>query len=160
MADLAFAMPFVPDDFEVPITAGTDRFVLEPLDVIHNEADLAAWSSSIDHIRRTPGFPDGDWPPVSGMPSEQNRSNLGRHASDFAHRKGFTYTVLDRADRQVIGCLYIYPSKKDGCDAEVSSWVTAGRAELDEPLYRFVADWLDRSWPFTSVEYAARPAAP
>ncbi|HWE55209.1 MAG TPA: hypothetical protein VG435_06825 [Acidimicrobiales bacterium] len=151
-------MPFVPDDFDVPTAAGTDRFVLEPLDVMHNEADLAAWSSSIDHIRATPGFPDGDWPPLAGMSSDRNRSDLARHADDFAQRRGFTYTVLDPADGRVIGCLYIYPSKKDGHEAEVSSWVSAERAELDGPLYRFVSDWLDRGWPFTSVDYGPRPA--
>ena len=28
-------------------------------------------------------------------------------------RRGFTYTVLDPESRDVIGCLYIYPSKDE-----------------------------------------------
>ena len=81
--------------------------MLVPLGPQHNERDYAAWSSSIDHIRATPGFPDGDWP--HEMTLEENRGDLERHARDFAARTGFTYTVLDPDDGDVIGCLYIYP---------------------------------------------------
>jgi hypothetical protein len=34
--------------------------------------------------------------------------------------------------------------------------VRADRAELDEPLYRAVRDWLARDWPFRRVDYAER----
>lgn len=57
--------PFVPDDFDPPTALVTDDFRLEPLGPQHNAADLAAWTSSIDHIRATKGFPDGDgWAPT------------------------------------------------------------------------------------------------
>ena len=82
---------FVPDDFAVPWELVTSEFRLEPLGPQHNEADYAAWTSSIDHIRATPGFPDGRWP--YPMPPERNLADLRRHAEDFANRAGFTYTV-------------------------------------------------------------------
>jgi hypothetical protein len=47
---------FVPDDFTVPAGLRTDTFALEPLGVRHNDLDYAAWTSSIEHIRHTPGF--------------------------------------------------------------------------------------------------------
>ena len=72
---------FVPPDFEPPTSLVTERFVLEPLGPQHNEADHAAWTSSIEHIRATPGYPDGDWPPVGGMSLENNLADLTRHAS-------------------------------------------------------------------------------
>ena len=92
---------------DVPLGLATDDFVLEPLGPEHNEADSAAWTSSLEHIRRTPGFPWGTWP--REMTVDQNREDLERHADDFRERKGFTYTVLDPAHRDVIGCVYIYP---------------------------------------------------
>lgn len=46
----------VPDDFVVPAGLRTETFVLEPLGVRHNALDHAAWTSSIEHIRLTPGF--------------------------------------------------------------------------------------------------------
>jgi hypothetical protein len=36
-------------------------------------------------------------------------------------RVGFTYTVLDPVDRDVIGCVYLYPSPLDGVDVRARS---------------------------------------
>ena len=58
--------PFVPDGFDPPTELVAERFRLEPLGPQHNASDLAAWTSSIDHIRSTPGYPDGNWPPCRG----------------------------------------------------------------------------------------------
>jgi RimJ/RimL family protein N-acetyltransferase len=140
--------PFVPAEFVPPTTLVAERFRLEPLGPQHNEADLAAWSSSIDHIRGTKGYPDGRWPPVEGMSPEENLADLTRHAADFEARKGFTFTVLDRGSDEVIGCVYLYPSSSSEHDVEVQSWVTAGRAELDGPLADAVAAWLVDEWPW------------
>jgi hypothetical protein len=124
--------------------------VLEPLGPQHNEADYAAWSSSIEHIRATPGYPDGRWP--REMTLDENRADLERHARDFETRRGFTYTVLDPASRDVIGCLYIYPAETGG--ALVLSWMRASHAARDAELRRVVRAWLDDAWPFERVEYA------
>jgi hypothetical protein len=146
---------FVPDDFDPPRGLTAARFRLEPLGPRHNEADYAAWTSSMQHIRDTPGFATGNWP--REMTIDQNRDDLLRHERDFEARTGFTYTVLDGED-DVIGCVYIYPltSDPEPGGAHVDSWVRADCAELDVPLYRAVSDWLARDWPFRRVEYAAR----
>jgi hypothetical protein len=125
---------------------------LEPLGPQHNEADHSAWMSSIDHIRATPGFPYGQWPPVTGLSLAENLKDLEHHADDFERRVGFTYTVLDGEDR-VIGCLYIYPLRSDPRVAQARSWVSANRAELDLPVHDAVAGWLATEWPFTDVRY-------
>ena len=146
---------FVPEDFAVPDGLSTDRFRLEPLGPQHNEADYAAWMTSIDHIRATPGFPDGRWP--REMTLQENLRDLERHAQDFAGRRGFTFTVLEAGTGSVIGCVYIYPAKGDpGRRAAVSSWVRADRAELDRAVYDAVLTWLEGDWPFDALEYAAR----
>ncbi|MDA2978627.1 MAG: N-acetyltransferase, partial [Actinomycetota bacterium] len=63
---------FVPDEFVTPVTFEGEGFRLEPLGPQHNERDYAAWTSSIEHIRSTPGFQDWDWP--SPMTLDENRS--------------------------------------------------------------------------------------
>ena len=145
---------FVPPDFDVPLGLQTPHFVLEPLGPQHNEADYAAWTSSMDHIRATPGYADGSWP--REMTLDQNRADLERHADDFRKRSGFTYTVLAPGTRDVIGCVYIYPLPDSDDDARALSCVRASRAELDAPLWRAVSDWLASDWPVGSVEYAPR----
>jgi hypothetical protein len=147
---------FVPRDFDVPRRLETPLFVLEPLGPEHNEQDYDAWTSSMDHIAATPGWGDGRWP--REMTPDENRADLRRHADDFNSRTGFTYTVLDPANRDVIGCVYIYPLPDSDDDARALSWVRASRADLDVPLWRVVTDWLASDWPFRSVEYAPREA--
>ncbi|HEY1698877.1 MAG TPA: N-acetyltransferase [Trebonia sp.] len=146
---------FVSADFGVPSGLSTELFVLEPLGARHNESDLAAWSSSIEHIQATPGLVGWGWP-TRVYTLAENESDLVRHAADFAERKGFTYTVLDPATREVIGCLYLYPSRRDGFDVHARSWVRADRASLDKSLYDAVTRWLAESWPFRNPEYAQR----
>jgi hypothetical protein len=145
-------MSFVPDDFQPPLGLGSDEFLLEPLGPEHNEDDYEAWSSSIEHIRATPGFADSRWP--HAMSLEENRADLERHARDFAARSGFTYTVLDPADRGVIGCVYIYPDRSGEADAVVTSWVRATHAGSDAALRELVSRWLAEAWPFQRISYA------
>ncbi len=106
----------------------------------------------MDHIRATPGFEDWDWP--HEMSREENLADLEGHARDFVNRTGFTYSILD--GDEVIGCVYIYPSRDAGHDAAVRSWVRASRADLDEPVWRTLSRWIEDSWPFANPSYATR----
>ncbi|WP_340682793.1 N-acetyltransferase [Amycolatopsis coloradensis] len=147
---------FVPAGFVPPTSLVTERFRLEPLGPQHNSADHTAWMSSIEHIRSTPGYPDGDWPPRYGMTPEENLTDLHRHASDFARRTGFTFTVLGPADDVVIGCVYLYPPDSEEWDVTVQSWVRADKAELDAALADAVARWLASEWPWKRVDRCGR----
>ena len=143
---------FVPDTFDAPVYFEGDGFRLEPLGPRHNERDHEAWMTSIDHIRSTPGFEDADWP--APMSLEQNLGDLEGHSADFESRSGFTYSILD--GEEVIGCVYIYPSRVEGADASVRSWVRVSRADLDVVVWRALAAWLAEEWPFERIDYAPR----
>jgi hypothetical protein len=120
---------FVPPDFDVPLGLETSEFVLEPLGPEHNELDYDAGTSSMEHIAATPGYSDGSWP--REMTRDENRADLQRHADDFRTRTGFTYTVLNPAGRDVIGCVYIYPLRDSDNDVCALSWVRESHAHLD-----------------------------
>jgi hypothetical protein len=145
---------FVPDDFVVPRSLVGEGFWLEPLGPEHNEGDYRAWTSSMSHIRATPGFESWSWP--KPMTLAENLGDLERHASDFAARSGFTYTVRASGSDEIIGCVYIYPLGDGGPGAAVRSWVSADRAALDGVVYAAVSEWLRSAWPFTAVSYAPR----
>jgi len=152
---------FVPEDFAVPDGLVAGEFRLTPLGPQHNEADYAAWTPSIDHIRATPGFIAGSWP--HEMSLADNLRDLERHAHDFAERRGFTYTVLSTRTGDVIGCVYIYPARgrEPGSAAgrrraSIQSWVRADCAALDPVLHDAVRAWAERDWPFESIDYAPR----
>jgi len=142
---------FVPPDFRPPTGFAVGTFHLEPLGPEHNDRDYAAWTSSMEHIRSLPGYPDGRWP--REMTLAENLADLERHARDFAERRGFTYTVLDPTD-DVVGCLYIYPAKDGVHDTRVLSWLRASEAEHEEAFRQAVADWLaGDAWPFERPRY-------
>jgi hypothetical protein len=147
---------FVPLDFVPPTSLVSEEFRLEPLGPQHNQADHAAWMSSIDHIRSTPGFTDSKWPPPGGMTPEENLSDLQGRADDFTRRAGFTFTVVDPGDGDVIGCVYLYPSASTDYDVTVHSWVRADRSSLDLPLADAVARWLATDWPWERVDRRGR----
>ena len=146
---------FVPPSFAVPHAYAWSEFHLEPLGEQHNDRDHVAWMSSIDHIRSTPGFSpqeEPNWP--AAMTLEKNSEDLVRHAKDFEERRGFTYSILEGDD--VIGCIYIYPSRLPGRDAEISSWVRRSRADLDAAVREALGLWIDEAWPFANPHYAGR----
>jgi hypothetical protein len=145
--------PLVPDDFVIPAPPRTADFWLEPLGEQHNDADYAAWTSSMDHIRTTPGFPDSGWP--HEMSLEDNAGDLRMHAGHFDERYGFTYTVRSTTDDDVIGCVYIYPSRV--ADVDVRSWVRVSHAGLDAELWSTVLTWLQEQWPFDPDRIAYVP---
>jgi len=82
--------PFVPSDFVVPRALAADGFRLEPLGPQHNDADHAAWTSSIEHIRATPGMLHDRTPPDT-MP-EQLRENLREQRPPVAAWVAFVHS--------------------------------------------------------------------
>lgn len=140
---------FVPATFTAPEPPRTGNFWLEPLGPQHNEADYAAWTSSVEHIHATPGFESKRWP--HPMSLEQNRGDLLMHADHFERHLGFTYTVRSTVDNDVIGCVYLYPADDASVDASVRSWVRLSHAHFDRELWLTVGAWLTDAWPFTVV---------
>lgn len=77
-----------------------------------------------------------------GAPRRRLRRQEGLHP----HRAG-----PDGGD--VIGCVYLYPSKDSRYDVSIQSWVSAERAQLDKPLADAVAAWVEEAWPWERVLY-------
>ena len=137
---------FVPAGFYPPPGLAAGELRLEPLGPQHNERDYAAWTSSMDHIHRSPGYAGRSWP--HEMSPAENLADLERHAHEFVERSGFTYTVLDETD-DVVGCVYIYPCDDGVHDAIVLSWVRESQALKDGDSRRVVAEWpTSDAWPF------------
>lgn len=150
--DMAAASSFVPADFIVPTTFQGPGFYLEPLAAKHNERDHEAWSSSTEHIHKTPGMEGRDWP--HDMSLAENLKDMEMHWREFQERTAFTYSILENDN--VIGCVYIYPDKERDADAHVRSWVRKSRAEMDRVVWQSISEWLLTEWPFAKLRYAER----
>jgi len=145
---------FVPDTFLVPEQLIHEHFVLKPLKAIHAELDYQAVMSSVDHLTGVIGR--RDWP--GDLTLEEDRVALAGHEWEFENRTGFVYTVMNMAETEVIGCVYIYPSRLDDFDTEVVLWVTENEFDkgTDKVLFDAVALWLDTMWPFEHIIYPGR----
>lgn len=150
-------LPFVPADFEVPLTLETAEFRLRMLTVNDVVKDYDAVMSSVDHCRTV--WPDLGWP--AGLTLEQNLVDLGWHQKEFQTRRSFAYTVVDPAESAVLGCVYVEPTKRRGYDAVVFLWArqSALAGGLEERLYAAVTRWLRERWPFGRVAYPGRSIA-
>jgi len=121
----------------------------------HAAVDHATWTTSIEHIKATPGFGGRAWP--SGIASpEENAAGIRKHELDFAERRGFAYVVLAPVTGEYLGCVYFYPPRSPAFDVDVRSWVKAEAASLDKPLHDCVRVWLADRWPWRAPDYAWR----
>jgi len=118
--------PFVPDNFEVPAVLETERFRLRMLTVNDVVKDYEAVMTSKEHIHDIwgPGWPEG-------LTLEQNLIDLGWHQKEFQRRRSFAYTVVALDESRVLGCVYIYPTRKEGYDADDMRVTLEGERLID-----------------------------
>lgn len=147
--------PFVDADFEIPAVLETQDFRLRMLTVNDAAKDYDAVMSSVAHLKKV--WPGSGWPEDS-LTIEQNLVALGWHQQEFWNRSSFAYTVVTLDESQVIGCVYIDPTRKRGYDTEVYLWVRESELKrgTDEKLYNAVESWLNRKWGFDNVAFPGR----
>lgn len=146
---------FVPLDFTAPSDFTTEDFYIRPISGEDAELDYPAVMSSIEHIKQIMG--SRNWP-TEQLSLEEDRNDLTRHEGEMIRGEKFVYTVLNREQTEVLGCIYIFPSRWDDHDAEVSMWTTeeAYNNGLDVILFSSVKEWIRTEWPFEKVVYPGR----
>ena len=90
------------------------------------------------------------WPPTT-MSIEADRADLARHEREIEAHESFNYCILDEAETELLGCIYIDPPEGESlADAEICWWVVdhAVGGELERVLDAFVPRWIADDWPF------------
>lgn len=147
---------FVPKDFEVPDILQNEYFRIRMLTVNDVVKDYDAVMSSIRHLQEM-FLPIWNWP-TENLTFEQDLIDLGWHQKEFQMRSSFAYTVVSLDGSLVLGCLYIYPTKKAEFDAEIYMWVRQSEVAngLDAILFATVKKWIESEWPFKNPAYPIR----
>src|SRR5579864_4941638 len=126
---------FYPRDARIPEALRTDEFLVRPLRATDVTLDYDAVISSRAELLLGSG---GTWP-REGFTLEENLADLQRHEQEHQERVAFTYTVMNPAETECLGCVYIVPLKRlvdpDGASNEylnentayVSFWVRQSR---------------------------------
>lgn len=145
--------PVLAREFDVPESLETERFRLRMLTVNDVVKDFDAVTTSQEHLNDLwgPGWPEG-------LTLEQNLIDLGWHQKEFQRRRSFAYTVVALDESRVLGCVYIYPTRTKGYDAEVYLWARQSElaSGLESELFNSVKSWMVAEWPFKNVAYPGR----
>lgn len=147
---------FIPQDFEVPQSLETDKFRLRPLTALDVDKDYEAVMSSLDHLQ---GFfgERSKWP-SRDLTKEKDLEDLKWHQKEFQERSSFAYTVVSLDEKEVLGCVYIFSSRKEGFEVDIFAWVRKSEFDkgLDPILFETVKDWIKQKWPFKNIRYPGR----
>lgn len=151
--------PWIAPDFAVPTLAEGPGFKLVPLGPALVEVDYRAYMSSIAHLQQN--FTRSTSWPHGGLTLADSKVDMETEAGRFARRESFAYAVLTPDGTRERGCVYVYPGKFGGYDAEVRLWVTASEYEagFDAELYAWTQAWIARDWRFAKVAYPGRAIA-
>ena len=145
---------FIPSEFIVPEKLETEEFRLRMLSIDDVDKDFEAVTSSTDHLSKV--WPETEWP--KGFTLRQNLIDLGWHEKEFQNRTSFAFTMVTLDESKVLGCVYFFPSRKAGYDAEIFMWVRASELAkgLDQRLFDVVQSWTASEWPFKNPAYPGR----
>ncbi|UYV16413.1 twin-arginine translocation pathway signal protein [Porphyrobacter sp. ULC335] len=148
--------PWIAPDFAVPTLIEGPGFKLVPLGPALVEIDYRAYMTSIAHLQAT--FTRSTSWPHAGLTLADAMVDMETEAGRFERRESFAYAVLTPDGLRERGCIYVYPSKVPGYDAQVQLWVTAAEYEagFDAELYAWAKDWIARDWPFAKIAYPGR----
>ena len=150
-------MPWLPEDFAHPerVELPTGHH-LRPIRADDVDLDLPAVLGSRERLWSLYGAAWG-WPPA-GMTREQDRADLARHEAEIAAHESFNYALLDEAESELLGCVYVDPTRRAGYDAEVSWWVVDRLVgtDVERALDELVPRWLEREWPLPRIGYVPR----
>lgn len=157
---------FYQSDAPVPEALRTNEFLLRPLGATDVQLDFEAVISSRAQLLRSSG---GTWP-REGFTLEENLADLERHEREHRDRVAFTFTVMNSAETECLGCLYMNPLErllgheaKSGAylidnTAYVSFWVRSTRLadDLDRRLLTALILWFLNEWAFSHVLFFAQ----
>lgn len=129
--------------WSIPRVHSLGEFTLRSLSILDLERDFGAVMESAAEIKAA--NPGSNWP--EGLTKEKNLIDLAWHQREFEARRSFAWVIED-AQGEYLGCLYVYPSIAGQHTADVTWWWRTG-AQVSRPSFREqVVNWLTGSdWP-------------
>ena len=139
----------------------TDEFLLRPIVADDAELDHAAVMETKELLRL---WEPGGWP-EDDFTVDANRDDLKRHQDLHEEGVAFTYTVMNPAETECLGCIYLFPPEAKflarssvtslgddtwaDIDAAVYHWVKTPLVGtgFDVDLFGALVAWMTDAWP-------------
>jgi len=144
----------------VPDELHTEQFTLRPITAADAERDHAALMETRVQLHL---WEQSTWP-ADDFTVEANREDLVDLEARHRGGRAFTYTVVDPADTEALGCVYVFPISADfltkatvtptgdrhwdDVDAVVYFWMRASATQqgLDASLLAALRTWFREVW--------------
>ncbi len=151
----------------IPDGLVTDEFLIRPLLTTDVELDYAAVMDSKEILRvwEQSGWPEDDFTIAD------NLEDLQRHERQHINREIYTFTVMNPAETECLGCIYICPitarwltnaettplGEQDWRDYEaaIQFWIRQSRLaeQMDKKLLTLLRPWFEQVWDFDGHFY-------
>jgi hypothetical protein len=157
-------MGFYPQGSQIPTELKTAEFLLRPLRATDVTLDYAAVMDSRSMLRRWGG---GRWP-ADDFTLADNLADLKGHEEEHLAGIAFTFTVMNLAETECLGCVYIDPlirlhrqsnagttdlaAVRDN-EAVARFWVRQPQLvhDLDRRLLQALLNWFEEEWAFSRL---------
>lgn len=151
----------------IPDGIVTDDFLIRPLLATDVELDYAAVMDSKAMLRvwEQSGWPEDDFTVAD------NLKDLARHERQHINHEAYTFTVMNPAATECLGCIYIFPltahwlenatttplgdSDWTDYEATIQFWIRQSRLAdaLDKKLLAILRPWFLQQWAFDGHFY-------
>ena len=129
--------------WSIPRLHSFGEFTLRSLSIGDLERDFGAVMESAADIKAA--NPGSTWP--DGLTKEKNLIDLAWHQREFEARRSFAW-VIENAQGEYLGCLYVYPSIAGEQTADVTWWWRTGAEVSRQSFKEQVVAWLaGNDWP-------------
>ncbi|WP_404397326.1 GNAT family N-acetyltransferase [Idiomarina loihiensis] len=157
--NVAVAADFWQKEWAVPEYAEGDSLIIRPIESSDTDRLFHSYMTSQRWLYERLGW---SWPSEKSTP-QQNETMVNYHLEQAKAQTAFTYLVIDKEDKSIIGAVYMVPvaasrQEKNGIprtayNAEVSWWLL--KSAIDDNLHNdffvLLKDWLEASWPWRQV---------
>ncbi|MGM7318855.1 GNAT family N-acetyltransferase [Idiomarina sp. ST10R2A5] len=155
----AVAADFWRSEWMVPESAEGKKLIIRPLEASDADRFFHSYMTSQKWLYNRLGWA---WPSEKSS-LEQNETMVSYHLEQAKERTSFTYLVLDKEDKSIIGAVYMVPvaasrEEKSGIprnsfNAEISWWLleSAVNDNLHNDFFVLLTNWLEASWPWRQV---------
>jgi hypothetical protein len=142
---------FVPPDFKPPVAFENEHFHFRTLSQSNLYMVENHKMNTYDHLpERVPHM--GAWHRAD-IPMGDDLIGQAYYDRNPQIRDSFVYPVLKNGEGNMIGSIYIRPSKNAEHDAQVTMWLRTSDNQVNDVFVETVKSWIRKEWPFKNPNF-------
>ncbi|MBW6480551.1 MAG: hypothetical protein K0B37_14075 [Bacteroidales bacterium] len=144
--------PFVPIEFIPPVSFENEYFHIRTLSRNNVYAVENLRMNAYDHLpERVPHM--GAWHRID-IPMGDDLIGQAYYDRNPQIRDSFVYPVLLKSEGNMIGSIYIRPSKNADYDAQITMWLRTSDNQVNDEFVEMIKLWISKEWPFENPHFA------